>query len=97
MEISVEELLEIQQKYSPHIIDIREVSQYNFSHITSAKNIPGIILLATPEKYLNKTDNYYIYCQYGTSSKTIVKRLNNLGYKTISIIGGYSLYQKLKP
>jgi len=32
---------------------------------------------------------YYIYCQKGIKSKTACQILRNLGYKVISIQGGY--------
>lgn len=96
MNISISELLEKSKNESLNIIDIRSDSQYRLGHIPNSKNIPQNYLLLSPEYYLNKTDIYYIYCQYGTSSKYTVEKLNLLGYKTINITGGYNTYQMMK-
>lgn len=47
------------------LIDIREEYEYKGGSIKSAKNIPMGELLDEPEKYLNKSKEYYIMCQSG--------------------------------
>ncbi|NLL44317.1 MAG: rhodanese-like domain-containing protein [Mollicutes bacterium] len=78
-------------KYLPsgQIIDIRSIEKYNHNHIPNAKNIPMEKLIAEPEKYLNRFENYYIYCQNGIKSKKVCQILRSLGYKAINIDGGY--------
>lgn len=49
-------------------------------------------LLYNSQKYLNKSDEYYLLCDNGFSSLRISRILNSLGYKTYSIDGGYSKY-----
>lgn len=71
------------------IIDIRNTEKYNEGHIPNAINIPSEKLLMKPEKYLNKEQQYYIYCQKGISSQNISRILTVRGYKIINIIGGY--------
>lgn len=87
--ISVSDLLKIDR---PNIIDIRSREKFNDNHIPGALNINGTFLLNTPEKYLNRRDVYYIYCQYGVSSKTVVKMLRMRGYNVVSVIGGYEAW-----
>ncbi len=96
MIINIEDFIEAQKNSSINIIDIRNKYQYDLGHIDRAKNISMSNLLTNPKYYLNKADVYYIYCQCGTSSKKVVDMLNNLGYRTISITGGYNSYQKIK-
>lgn len=96
MHINMPELLKLSETNLINIIDIRNSTLYNNGHIKYARNIPQTNLLLEPEKYLNKKDNYYIYCQYGTSSEYVCTMLNNKGYKAINIIGGYNTYKKLK-
>lgn len=97
MNINITELLDKQKTLTDlNIIDIRSKYQYDLGHILKAKNIPQEYLLISPERYLNKNRLYYIYCQYGVSSKAVADRLNTLGYKTISINGGYNSYKMLK-
>ena len=78
--------------HNPKIIDIR--NNYNFinGHIPEAININSYELLNNYNKYLNKKDTYYIYCQSGSRSKLIVNKLNNLGYNVINVNGGFNAY-----
>ena len=89
MSISVTELM---KKANINIIDIRTKESYNNNHIPNAKNIFQNELLINPQKYLNRNEEYYIYCQHGHSSKKMCQILNNMGYKTINIIGGYEAW-----
>lgn len=72
-----------------NLIDIRSIEKYNSSHIETSRNIPADILLNNPSKYLNKAEEYYIYCQYGKTSLRVCLSLSRLGFKVINIIGGY--------
>ena len=94
MNITVKELLEKTKYEKVNIIDIRNKNDYNLGHIKNAKNISLNSLLALPEYYLNKSELYYIYCQYGNLSKNVVNNLNNKGYQAINVIGGYNSYKE---
>jgi rhodanese-related sulfurtransferase len=87
--ISIDELLRLKNS---NIIDIRSSSRYNLDHIMGAINIPFEQLLLYPDHYLNKYDTYYIYCEKGLQSQNICGILNNMGFRTISVMGGYSSY-----
>lgn len=86
MSISVNELL---TKTNINIIDIRSIEKYNDNHIDGARNIPMILLLKDPSKYLEFGQTYYVYCQKGINSIKVCRELNNRGYKLVNIIGGY--------
>ncbi len=90
--INIEELLYLLEKQPLNIIDIRSNYEYSLSKIPTAKNIDKFLLLNAPNQYLDKNQIYYIYCQSGHTSELLVNRLNNLGYKTVNIIGGYNNY-----
>ena len=75
---------------SINLIDIRNKIRYNSGHISGAKNIEKDDLLKNPNKYLNKQDTYYIYCERGITSYNVTIALTNLGYNVINIEGGYS-------
>ena len=77
------------------IIDIRDNYQFNLGSIPTSINIPKNFLLTNPDTYLKKDDIYYIYCEYGNTSKKVSNVLNSLGYNTINVLGGFSEY-KLK-
>lgn len=77
------------------IIDIRDNYQFNLGSIPTSINIPMNFLITNPSIYLNKNDTYYLYCEYGTRSKSVCNRLSRIGYNVINIEGGFSEY-KLK-
>ena len=79
-----------------NIIDIRSVQKYNDNHIQNAKNIPMLLLLNEPSKYLNLNEIYYIYCQKGINSFKVCQTLSRKGYKTVNIICGYESWLLLK-
>ncbi len=83
----MQEFLKIMQQVK--IIDIRSMENYNHNHIPGAINIPWEGLIITPERYLNKKEAYYIYCQRGHRTKQVCRMLANMGYKVVEILGGY--------
>lgn len=92
MQISVDSFNSKNKYNTLNIIDIRNNSLYSRGHIINAKNIPEYQLLNFTEKYLNKNETYYIYCQTGTSSRKVASILNSRGYHVFDIIGGYKNY-----
>ena len=46
-------------------------------------------------EYLKKEEIYYLFCDYGIKSRKVAKRLTELGYKVISIDGGFHEYENL--
>lgn len=89
MSISIKELM---KKNGANIIDIRTKESYNNKHITGSINIFVNELYLRPEKYLNKNEQYYIYCQRGNSSKRLCQFLTLKGYKVLNIVGGYEAW-----
>lgn len=84
--IFIKELL---NKSNINIIDIRSIQKYNDNHIDNAINIPMLLLIKEPEKYLKHNETYYIYCQKGINSFKVCQTLSKKGYKVVNIIGGY--------
>ena len=80
---------EIKQLNNPNLIDIRSIEKYNNKHILNAINIPLEQLLLKPEKYLNKYEKYYIYCQKGIQSRKLCQILINQGFYVVNVTGGY--------
>jgi len=76
------------------IIDIRESYEYKMGHLPNAINIPKDILELVPENYLNKNNYYVIYCDKGIASAKLSKELNQKGYNTKSLNGGYEEWSK---
>ena len=89
MEISVSDFLKLN---NPNVIDIRMPQKFNDNHIPGALNINANSLMNNPEKFLNLNLTYYIYCQKGSSSRTLAQVLRVKGYKVFNIIGGYEAW-----
>lgn len=89
MEISINEFLKVS---NPNVIDIRSVQKFNDNHIPGALNISANLLLNSPERYLKPNLTYYVYCQKGSSSRTLAQILSVKGYNVFNIIGGYEAW-----
>ena len=89
MEISIEDFLKIN---NPNVIDIRSVERFNSNHIPGALNINATVLLNTPERFLKPNLTYYVYCQKGSSSRTLAQVLRVKGYNVFNIMGGYEAW-----
>ena len=87
--ISIDDLKKIK---NPNLIDIRSIEKYNNRHIIHAKNIPLEQLLVRPEKYLDRKEKYYIYCQKGIQSRKLCRILINGGYNVVNVSGGYEAW-----
>ena len=96
MSISMEELLKKMKQERVNLIDIRNTTKYNNSHIPGSINIPSNLLINNPNEYLNKDEIYYLYCDSGHTSNDISTMLNYMGYNTKNIIGGYNYYLLIK-
>lgn len=75
-----------------NLIDVREGYEYVDGHVPTAKNIPMGTLNAQPEKYLDKSKEYYIICQSGARSARTCENLASKGYKVINVSGGTGSY-----
>jgi rhodanese-related sulfurtransferase len=77
------------------IIDIRNKNDYLIGHIPNAINISNDDIVLNPDKYFNKNICYYLYCERGIKSLKLSSYLNNLGYNTYSIKGGYLEWKRV--
>ncbi len=81
-------------KNRKNIIDVRTKSEYQKVNLNSGTNIPRLILLKNPEKYLDKNKTYYLICSKGEISLFCAKILNAMGYSCYSINGGIEKIKK---
>ena len=81
--------VELKKLNNPNIIDIRSIEKYNSKHIMNSINIQVNQLLINPQKYLEKSKKYYIYCQKGIQSRKLCSILVNQGYNIVNVSGGY--------
>jgi rhodanese-related sulfurtransferase len=75
-----------------NLIDVRSSSEFKVKSIKTAVNVPGNLLVLNPEMYLDKEQEYYVYCLSGSRSKAVCAKLNGEGYKLIDITGGLRTY-----
>ena len=75
-----------------NIIDIRKSYLYNIGNIPTSINIPSNFLLMDPSRYLDKEQEYYIYCTQGIESTSVCNKLSSLGYNVVNVLGGYHDY-----
>lgn len=76
-----------------NLIDIREKHEFRFESIKTSKNIPMDEILENPDKYMNKTDKYYILCKSGKRSDHTCKLLRKEGYNVVNVAGGIVNYE----
>lgn len=67
------------------IIDVSDRYTYAQSHIQGSINVPYDILINNYRQYLNKNENYYLYCKSGKLSKRATMVLSSLGYKVFHL------------
>lgn len=77
---------------SDNLIDIRDKYEYMLGHISQSINIPYNYLMMNPENYLEQNKIYYLYCDSGSKSRRLTTHLNQQGFQTIDLIGGYTRY-----
>ncbi len=73
-----------------NVIDIRERIDYEQGHYPNSINIPYILLLNNPSKFIVKSTKYYLYCYSGNKSKKACDLLRILGYDVVNVIDGYN-------
>lgn len=76
------------------IIDIRDSFSFSIKSVTSSINIEASELVCNYEQYLNKNDEYLLYCDFGHMSEKVATFLRDKGYKCASVDGGFNAYMK---
>ncbi len=83
-------------KNKAQVIDVREIDEYEKSHIKGSKNIPMSEFRNNLEKF-DKSKPIYLTCGSGQRSYNVTLALKQLGYNSINILGGFimvSNYEK---
>lgn len=85
---------ELSQKgNSINIIDVRGRLEYLLGKKASgSKNIPMMMIMSQPDKFLDKSQQYYIVCASGARSSNVCKVLAEKGYRVINVVGGMRAY-----
>lgn len=73
------------------LLDVRTDYEYSLGHIAGALHLE-LDKLRQTHNQLNKNKKIYIHCQSGLRSYLACRYLNNLGYETYNLAGGYYFY-----
>lgn len=88
------DIFDLMKISNPKIIDIRDSFKYSLGTIPGAVNVPYLFLVTNPGNYLNKSETYYLLCDYGNTSYRCCLELMDEGYSVINISFGYEGYKK---
>ena len=75
------------------LLDVRTKEEYDEGHIPGAVNIPVEEFGNIEERIPNRKAPVYIYCKWGSRSKTAAQIMNKLGYTNVRSIGAISTYK----
>ena len=89
--ISAEELDVSLGKQDAIIIDLRDVEEYEISHLKTAINIPYREIQKC--RRLPKGKLLVLYCSRGSSSLFAARELMKMGYRVKSVVGGIRCYK----
>jgi rhodanese-related sulfurtransferase len=70
------------------IVDIRDRSDFNHSHITGAISIPAETLLSSPSKFFEIDRDIYLYGNTDDEAGAIAKQLKATGFSNVSVLRG---------
>ena len=92
--ISAKELEWYAKIGSTLIIDLRPRKDYLRSHVPGAVNVPQGVF----ENQLSgrKGETIILYCERGALSMSVARQLEQKGYKTRSVVGGFRAYRGKK-
>jgi len=96
-EISIEELTSLMQAENlPLLIDVREESEWNRSHLEEAVHLSrGVIEIKIEAIAPDPNTTIICYCGGGNRSALVAESLQKMGYTNVkSAIGGFKAWQK---
>ena len=80
---------QLQVDKSIHLVDVRELHEFNAGHINGAQLIPlGTIEDSFSSLIPQKDTKVFIYCRSGNRSAEAAKKLVSMGYTNVFDIGG---------
>ena len=84
-EISAKDLKNIlSQNKNIVLLDVRSKQEYNEGHLNGSISIPYYEIESKIDKIIsNKKTMIVVYCEHGTRSKNVVKKLHKFGYENV--------------
>ena len=72
--------------------ELKRTASEVMRNIPNSINVPYNFLIMNPENYLDKSKKYYLYCGYGSKSRSACEKLSLKGYDVVNILEGYNGY-----
>lgn len=91
MKIVAASLLDDYLEHGAFAVDLRSPEEYAKLHVKGAVNIPEEEM-EKQMMYLPQNRLIVLYCQRGTSSIAVGRRLSHAGFRVVSVNGGISAY-----
>ena len=91
-DISYNEMINLLNKYSAILLDVRSNQEFKEGHFDGAINVPLCDIKKKIQKKISNKNKYIIaYCTSGIRSKKAQKILNSIGYKNVyNLVSGYN-------
>jgi rhodanese-related sulfurtransferase len=70
------------------IVDIRDRSEFNQSHITGAISIPSETLISSASRYFEIDRDIYVYGNTDDEASAVADQLKAAGFSNISVLRG---------
>ena len=90
--ISVKNLNSLINEPNVIIVDLRDETDYKKMHVKNAININYEKFFDHLEK-LDKSKTIVLYCERGSLSLIVAKKLSEMGYRVKTVIGGINMYK----
>ena len=75
------------------LVDVRTPEEYQAGRIPGSVNVPLQSLDRISGKVDNKDRPLFVYCQSGGRSRQAVPMLKNMGYSSVTNLGGIAAYR----
>ena len=90
--LAPDELDQYLERHNCRLVDLRNCKQFEGTHIRNAINIPYAQLERNLQQF-SKQIPIVLYCDRGGASLAACKRLSELGYEALSVMGGLNSYR----
>ena len=74
------------------LLDVRTPGEFGSGHIPGSKNVPLDIIDHIGYDIAEKDVPLFVYCHSGARSRAAAKRLKNLGFSSVTDMGGIISY-----
>lgn len=74
------------------VLDVRTTEEFSEGNIPYSTNIPVDLLISTTNLNLDKSKPLLVYCESGARSQLACQILDEQGYQTYNLLGGYTAW-----